>query len=132
MVKGGCAILWLAIRRLMLIFMRLDSRQHLARLRQALEFASGLNPLRYNKKSARNVNPNPEGHGLSLNITEYENALDFDLAREVADVFRVTRPQADEFITHVCETVAHWRDYAHQAKITRINESPFRTLFDEL
>ncbi len=78
------------------------------------------------------VNPNPEGHGLSLNITEYENALDFDLAREVADVFRVMRPQADDFIAHVRETVAHWRDYAHQAKITRINESPFHTLFAEL
>jgi serine/threonine-protein kinase HipA len=47
---------------------------------------------------AYDINPNESGRGLSLNISENDNSLEFDLAREVAPYFRLNESKAEEII----------------------------------
>jgi serine/threonine-protein kinase HipA len=61
---------------------------------------------------AYDLNPTPLGDGLKLNITEYDNALDLELAREVAGFFRVNLGKADEIIADCINSVSHWRTVA--------------------
>lgn len=68
---------------------------------------------------AFDVNPIPSSTGLSLNISEYSNALDLDLAREVADKFRVNEKRRDEIISKITKTVSHWREIAAEIGIAR-------------
>ncbi len=46
--------------------------------------------------------------GLSLNIFTDSNALDFDLAKSVANDFRVDPARADEIITKIKKEVGAW------------------------
>ena len=61
---------------------------------------------------AYDLNPTPQGDGLKLNITEYDNALDIELAREVAGFFRIRRVDADEIIADCINSVSHWKTVA--------------------
>jgi len=61
---------------------------------------------------AYDLNPVPDGDGLKLNITEYDNALDLELAREVAGFFRVGLGDADEIIADCVDVVSQWRTVA--------------------
>lgn len=61
---------------------------------------------------AYDVNPNPDGEGLSLNISEDDNRQDLDLVREVAPYFRVADSRAVELIARVKSAVAAWRAVA--------------------
>ncbi len=46
------------------------------------------------------MNPNESAQGLSLNISLDSNELDFSLALEVAEYFRVSEGKAKEIIKH--------------------------------
>ena len=50
---------------------------------------------------AYDLNPNPSGQGLTLNISLAENTLDLDLAMEVRSFFRLTDKRASEIIEQV-------------------------------
>jgi serine/threonine-protein kinase HipA len=54
------------------------------------------------------MNPVPESHGLKLNISQADNALDLDLARSVAPYFRVDAKAADEIIERSQTVVRQW------------------------
>jgi|SRR5450830_40976 len=58
---------------------------------------------------AYDMNPAPHADGLKLNITDADNALDLELAREVAAYFRVKLHEADEIIGDFRQVVAQWR-----------------------
>lgn len=58
---------------------------------------------------AYDMNPVPRSDGLKLNITEADNALNVDLAREVAEYFRLNLAQADEIIADFRGIVSQWR-----------------------
>lgn len=62
--------------------------------------------------AAYDMNPVPWSDGLKLNITEADNALDLELAREVAEYFRLNLAQADEIIENFMGIVAQWRTIA--------------------
>ena len=47
---------------------------------------------------AYDLNPVARSDGLKLNITENDNALDLELAREVAEYFRLGLTEADDII----------------------------------
>ena len=47
---------------------------------------------------AYDMNPNPNGAGLKLNISAHDNSLDLNLATEVASFFRLTNHQAATII----------------------------------
>ncbi|QBB70667.1 type II toxin-antitoxin system HipA family toxin [Pseudolysobacter antarcticus] len=61
---------------------------------------------------AFDINPVPFAHGLKLNISAADNALDLDLARSVAQYFRVSAAAANEIIEQQQQIVAQWRTIA--------------------
>lgn len=68
---------------------------------------------------AFDINPIPSSAGLSLNISEYSNAPDLDLAREVAEKFRVTADQRESIIDKIVKSVSRWREVAAEVGISR-------------
>ena len=67
---------------------------------------------------AYDLNPNPEGMGLSLNVTDVDNALDYDLAMEVAPLFHLTVDAANQMLRRIRDTVSHYVQYARRAQIS--------------
>ena len=61
---------------------------------------------------AYDINPVPTGDSLKLNITEADNALDLELAREVAGLFRLPLSTADDIIGDCKLVVGQWRTIA--------------------
>ncbi len=57
---------------------------------------------------AFDINPTPGAGGLKLNISESDNALDLELARAVAPIFRVKRPEVETTIATMRGIVAQW------------------------
>jgi serine/threonine-protein kinase HipA len=66
---------------------------------------------------AYDVNPIYYGIGLSLNISETDNSLNFDIAREVAKYFRLTDAQATTIIGDTQKIVNRWPKLADKYKI---------------
>ncbi|KWO77637.1 type II toxin-antitoxin system HipA family toxin [Burkholderia ubonensis] len=62
--------------------------------------------------AAYDMNPIAVADGLKLNITEADNALDLELAREVCAYFRVNLRDADEIIGDFRGIVRQWRTLA--------------------
>lgn len=62
--------------------------------------------------AAYDMNPVPWSDGLKLNITEADNALDLELAREVAGYFRINQKEANAIIASFCGIVSQWRTIA--------------------
>lgn len=58
---------------------------------------------------AFDMNPVHAAHGLKLNISEVDNALDLDLVRSVAPYFRVSSVDAEAIIARQRQVVARWR-----------------------
>ena len=57
---------------------------------------------------AYDMNPVPGSHGLKLNVSEADNALDLDLARSVAPFFRISKRLADDIIERSRAVVQQW------------------------
>jgi len=78
---------------------------------------------------AYDINPNPQGHGLSLNITDTDNSLDFELAMDVAPFFRIGDSEAKKILDKVSSTVAKWRRYATGAGIGHAEQEEMEPAF---
>ncbi|MFA7330312.1 MAG: HipA domain-containing protein [Candidatus Delongbacteria bacterium] len=61
---------------------------------------------------AFDLNPEPDGDGLQLNINEVDNRLDLDLAMGSAKEFRIELPRAREIMLQVRSAVCEWRRVA--------------------
>jgi serine/threonine-protein kinase HipA len=68
---------------------------------------------------AYDINPNPYGTGLKLNISEEDNSLDFDLALSVASFFRITDTEALEIIDNIKATVSKWEETAAKFQLSK-------------
>jgi serine/threonine-protein kinase HipA len=68
---------------------------------------------------AYDINPVETGTGLSLNISEKDNALDLDLAREVAPYFRISTRRGEEIIGGVKKSVDGWKALAEKQGISK-------------
>lgn len=68
---------------------------------------------------AYDLNPVPFGRGLTLNISEMENALDLQLALEVAPFFRLALAQAELVMAEVVAAVRGWRAVAVRYQLSR-------------
>lgn len=66
---------------------------------------------------AYDINPNQDGTGLSLNISEDDNSLDFNLCLEVAEYFRWTLKEAKVYITRVQKEISKWNLLAKELQI---------------
>lgn len=71
-----------------------------------------LSPQGWRLSPAFDINPEPNGYGLSLNITETDNRLDADLALEVAPFFRVDPIEGKKFIKEMRDIVHDWSTLA--------------------
>jgi serine/threonine-protein kinase HipA len=68
---------------------------------------------------AYDINPNEMAVGLSLNISDASNALDFDLVKSVAKEFRIEMKRADDIIAKILKEVSSWVKVAEQFGIPR-------------
>jgi len=81
---------------------------------------------------AYDINPNEQGIGLSLNISDTDNSLDFELALEVAEYFRLEKDKAVKIIEDIKNKVSDWKTIANKYDISKteqlIMEKAFRTV----
>ena len=78
---------------------------------------------------AYDMNPNPKGAGLKLNISTHDNSLDLDVAREAAPFFRLTQGQTNDMIQHTASIVSKWKQHAAKYKISRNEQDQMSTAF---
>jgi serine/threonine-protein kinase HipA len=79
---------------------------------------------------AYDVNPVASGDGLTLNISETDNALDLDLVRSVAGFFRLKLTRADEIINQVVQATKTWRSIAEKLGIKRSEQELMSRAFN--
>jgi len=68
---------------------------------------------------AYDINPVETGNGLSLNISETDNALELELAREVAPYFRISTKRMKEIVDTVKRSVGRWNVLAEKLGISK-------------
>ena len=68
-----------------------------------------LTPSGWRLSPAYDMNPDPVGEGLKLNISETDNAQDLELIQEVAPYFRVPLARGKEIQAQVIAAVQTWR-----------------------
>ena len=78
---------------------------------------------------AYDINPNEYGKGLSINITDADNSLDLDLAKEVAGYFRLTNKKPESIIQEISLIVKDWRKIAANYKISNAEQERMSTAF---
>ena len=78
---------------------------------------------------AYDINPNEQADGLSLNISYDSNALDYDLAKSVAQDFRLTSKKADEILIKVKSEVSLWKSIASKYGIGRSEQERMEKAF---
>jgi serine/threonine-protein kinase HipA len=78
---------------------------------------------------AYDMNANPHGAGLTLNISETDNAQDIDLALSVAPVFRIEKKRADDMVAQTMDAVKRWRAVATNHAIPRAAQDRMQPAF---
>lgn len=78
---------------------------------------------------AFDMNPVATGNGLSLDISDTDNAQDLDLVRDVSAVFRVKSARANQIIDEVVSAVRTWRTRARAAGIPRAEQDRMAPAF---
>jgi serine/threonine-protein kinase HipA len=64
------------------------------------------------------LNPVPQGDGLTLNVSEADNAQDLELALQVSDVFRLDTDAARGIVGHVQSMVRQWPTLAARLRLS--------------
>lgn len=75
------------------------------------------------------VNPTPGGTGLSLNIDEYDNSLDFDVAIEASMYYGLAKDEAALICSDIRKKVSEWEVVASKNGITRSEVEYMRSSF---
>jgi serine/threonine-protein kinase HipA len=75
------------------------------------------------------VNPNPNGRGLSLNISEFDNSLSFDLAVAQAAYFGLSENKAKTLVDELKKLVASWETRAIRLKMDAATRQTLRPAF---
>lgn len=79
---------------------------------------------------AYDLNPNPRGSGLTLNISEDDNSLDTELALSVAKYFRLKHDQAKDILDTLKNAVAQWRTIATKYKLSKREQDYMAAAFN--
>ena len=88
-----------------------------------------LQPDGWKLSPAYDINPDPTGAGLSLNISDIDNSLNLELALEVAEYFRLDNAEANSIIDVVKQAVSKWPAFANEAGIPRAEQQMMRAAF---
>ena len=78
---------------------------------------------------AYDINPNETGTGLNLNISVNDNSLNFDLAIEVAEYFRLETDEAEKIISDIRNKISGWKAIADKYNISRREQSMMEKAF---
>jgi serine/threonine-protein kinase HipA len=78
---------------------------------------------------AYDMNPNKDGAGLHLFISEDDNSLSLDLARETAKYYRIPEKRVEEIISQVRASVATWSKVAEKIGIAKSEIQRMETAF---
>ena len=78
---------------------------------------------------AYDMNPVAHGSGLTLNISETDNAQDLELVLDIAKHFRVQARRATKIANEVRDAVREWRTEAKRAGITRAEQDRMTNAF---
>ncbi|MDB5153113.1 MAG: putative DNA-binding transcriptional regulator [Mucilaginibacter sp.] len=78
---------------------------------------------------AFDLNPSVDKDGLELNIDTHNNALDFDLAKEVGEYFQLKEKQMDEIIDEVLYVTGTWKEKAASIGISRSEQERMARAF---
>jgi serine/threonine-protein kinase HipA len=78
------------------------------------------------------VNPNPKGAGLKLNISAHDNSLDLHLATEVAPFFRLQNDKTVAIIQNTINIVSQWKQLVAKYKIPRDEQDRMSPAFSAL
>ena len=78
---------------------------------------------------AYDINPTPHATGLHLNIDDMSNALEVDLAYEVAEYFQLNAQKADDIYQRVAAAVSRWEELAKKAGIEKGERDILRDCF---
>jgi len=78
---------------------------------------------------AYDINPNPYGVGLKLNISEEDNSLDFDLALNVAPYFRLTEKEASDIIGNIKLVISKWEEITVKYQISKSERDMMSSAF---
>jgi len=93
-----------------------------------------LEPRGWSLAPAYDMNPIARGSGLTLDISETDNAQDLELARSVAPQFRVAKAKAESIIRQVRDAVRAFDDVAADRGISRAQRErmapAFRVAFE--
>jgi serine/threonine-protein kinase HipA len=89
-----------------------------------------LTPTGWRLSPAFDINPIPRTTGLTLNISEYSNALDVDLAREVAEQFRIGKEKREKIIAEISVAVSKWDHIAERFGISRREREDMEEAFN--
>ncbi len=79
---------------------------------------------------AFDLNPEPYGRGLTLNISETDNSLDYDLARSVAKYFRIEKKRGESIIAEVKRSVDGWQEASKGIGIPKIEQDLMALAFE--
>jgi serine/threonine-protein kinase HipA len=78
---------------------------------------------------AYDMNANPQGNGLTLNISENDNSLDPELALSVAKHFRLKPAEANAIFDRVKGAVSKWSEVAAKYKLSRREQENMSAAF---
>lgn len=78
---------------------------------------------------AYDMNPNKDGAGLHLFISEDDNSLSLDLARETAKYYRIPDNRAKEIISKIKASVVTWSKVAEKIGIAKSEIQSMETAF---
>lgn len=78
---------------------------------------------------AYDINPNPKGYGLNLNIDEQDNRLEKDIALRVAPFFRLSQAKATQIAKEIEKVVESWRTEADKLNISKREIEQMSTAF---
>jgi serine/threonine-protein kinase HipA len=78
---------------------------------------------------AYDINPVKGNTGLKLNISLNDNALELDLALEVAGEFRMNLKEAELIIAKIKKATSDWRKIAAKYKISKTEQDLMETAF---
>lgn len=76
------------------------------------------------------LNPDPEGRNLSLNISQHDGTADFDLALSVANYFRVKSPKAKSMLQEIKLVAGMWRKIASDAGLSKAEQEKMADAFE--
>ena len=87
-------------------------------------------PRGWSLSPAYDLNPDPSGYGLKLNINEKDNSLDFNLALSIAPYLGISHQEAERILDQVRDSVASWSSVASSFGISRSEQEAMRRAFE--